>query len=203
MGDVVKGLGSVASAAAPFVGMIPGVGTLASGALGGVGGLMEGKNIGQSLLQGGEDAIPGALGGMLGRGANAFTNAGEGVIGGGSGLSGLLGSGLGGIASKIGGALGNTFAPGGTPDIGKIMGAVGGISNMIGGQQQRNSAQDYANSQIDMRNKLMQQLGQSPNFALPKITPYNGGPGTAGNMQRTGPVAPNLNQQSSSTSGGY
>lgn len=165
MGDVIKGIGKVVGSAAPVLGMIPGVGTIPAAIAGGVGGLASGKGLGGAL----RGAASGALGGL---GGGLLEKA----------TGGAAGRGLSGLAGQIGGALKGTYAPGGQLDLGKVLGTVGGVSQMIGQGKQRRSAQDYANAQIAQRNALMSKILAPQDYGLPQ---------------------PNLNQQSSATSGGY
>ena len=87
----VKGLGKIAQKAAPVVGMIPGVGTLAAAGIGAAGGLLADGNIG-SMLKG---AAAGAGGSLL---------AGSGVLGKIGQAAGKLGINAGNIPSLITGA---------------------------------------------------------------------------------------------------
>ena len=99
----------------------------------------------------------------------------QGGVGGAAG--GLIGKipGLQGMLGKVGGALGNsakdTFMPGGKLDLGKVLGAAGTVSGIVGQQKQRGQAEKYNNAMIEQRNKLMQQIMQQSNYNLPQITP--------------------------------
>lgn len=53
-----------------------------------------------------------------------------------------------------------------TPDVAKILAGVGGISGLIGQQQQRRSAQNYANAEIAQRNALMSQILGRQNYGF-------------------------------------
>lgn len=149
----VKSIGKIAKKAAPFASFIPGVGPLASAAIGAVGGLASGQGL--------KGALSGGLGGYLGgKSIGGLRN-----LGGGS-LSNLItGKGFGGqnilqrIMMKPGqagdinvlGSLGNLFRGGQTPGInpaggGQIIpqqpgnrgGILGSLGNLfgIGGQGQ-------------------------------------------------------------------
>lgn len=63
IGKVISKIGGVAKKAAPFVGMIPGVGPIAAGALGGLGGLVSGGFGG--ALKGAAGGAAGGFGGKL------------------------------------------------------------------------------------------------------------------------------------------
>src|SRR6266702_4144983 len=139
MGDVIKGIGNVVGTAAPFAGLIPGIGPLAAAGIGAGGKLLSGGGA-KGALTGG---LEGAAGGLA---SNAFG---------------------GDLASKIGGALKNQFAPGGQLDFSKILGVGGGIANLIGQGQQRKSAQDYANAGISQRNALMSKILGPQNYGIP------------------------------------
>lgn len=58
-------IGGLAEKAAPFVGMIPGVGTIAGGAIGGLGALAHGDGLSGALKYGAEGAAGGFGGGLL------------------------------------------------------------------------------------------------------------------------------------------
>lgn len=68
-------VGGLAEKAAPFVGMIPGIGTLAGGAIGGLGALAHGDGLGGALKYGAEGAAGGLGGGLL-KGATAGAEGG-------------------------------------------------------------------------------------------------------------------------------
>lgn len=84
----IKKLGKLASKAAPILGMVPGVGTLAAAGLGGLGALAAGKGLKGALKSG----LMGAAGGLAGQ-----------ALGGMGGLKGLMSGGLKGLAGKFGG----------------------------------------------------------------------------------------------------
>lgn len=166
MGKVIKGIGKVVSAPV--------------------------RGIGHALKTSGIPIVSG-IGANAERVGNAFAGKGgflKNLIGGGLPLAatalggaGLLGSGpLSGLASKIGGGLGGKLGgfgksllsqagqafsrPGGGPDLGKIITAGGGLANMIGANRQRNSAQNYANAQIQRRNRLQEAILQEPDYGI-------------------------------------
>lgn len=91
-----------------------------------------------------------------------------------------------GLVNKLGTSLGNTFAPGGNIDFAKVLGAAGGVADMIGRGQQRKSATDYANAGISQRNALMSKILGPQNYGVPNMnaqssaTPGIGGGGTTG-----------------------
>lgn len=65
--NIVKSVGKVARQAAPYMSLIPGVGTVASGLTGGLGALAEGKGISGALKSGlGAAASSGMIGSMSG-----------------------------------------------------------------------------------------------------------------------------------------
>ncbi len=156
----LKKVGGVAKKVAPFAGLIPGVGTLAGAAIGGLGSLASGDNIGEALKNGAIGGLSGyggskllggkgilGIGGALkkvgGRtpdiiGADQRGNGG-GTIGGSGPLSGLPmpdigkapgGGGLGGVLGGIGGLLGGSGGVGGF--LGGALKKVGGIDNVLG-----------------------------------------------------------------------
>lgn len=145
MGDIVKGIGKV-------VGAIP-------------------KGVGHALHTSGIPIVSGA-GGMI-------ENAGKGLAGDIPFLKGILPAagtaltaglgGLGGLAGNIGKAisapniLGNAA---GKLDLGKVIGAAGGISSIIGQNQQRKSAERYANAGINQRNQLMSKILAPQNYGI-------------------------------------
>lgn len=97
---LVRGGGKLLKKAAPFVGMIPGIGTIGAAALGGLGGLASGTSIGKG-------AAGGALGGLAGgalRGLGGIAGKALGGEGGGL-LSNILG-GAGNLLGSAGKALG-------------------------------------------------------------------------------------------------
>src|SRR5947207_2172333 len=87
------------------------------------------------------------------------------ATGGMANLSGL--GGLGGLAGKIGHALSGPNMLGnaaGKLDLGKLIGAAGGISGMVGQGRQRKSAQNYANARTSQLNVLMSKVLARPNY---------------------------------------
>lgn len=110
--NVVRRGAQVVSRAAPVVGLIPGVGTLAAGALGAGGALLGGENIGTALQRGALGAAGGLAGGVL-RGAGGV----GGVLGG-------AGRAIGSVGGSVGGALGAA---------GRAIGGVGGALTGAGG----------------------------------------------------------------------
>src|SRR5258708_18837645 len=129
LGDIGKFIGK----AAPFASLIPGVGPLAGAAIGAGGSLLSGGGAGGAVAGG----LEGALGGL----ANKSLSSPDGSF-----------------LSKIGGAVKNNFEPNGKLDLGRVLGAACGLSNMIGAGQQHNSAQNYGNAQIAQRNALMSKI---------------------------------------------
>jgi hypothetical protein len=168
----VKDIGGLAEKAAPFAGMIPGVGTLAGGALGGLGALAHGDGFGGALKYGAEGALSGYGGGLLRGGADAATTAADATGDTGGGFLSNVGN----MLKSGGSAIAKNFKnPDGSMNIGKLVAAGGAGMNMIGQAKQRNSAQNYNNSQIDQRNKLMSQIMTPQNLNLPSITPAGAG----------------------------
>jgi len=93
-GKVLGGVGDVVSKAAPLAGLIPGVGTLAGGIIGGAGGLLgnlNNKNVSLGSVFG--NTLKGGLGGAAGGLANKALLGGKGI----GGLVGLLKGGGGGV----------------------------------------------------------------------------------------------------------
>lgn len=111
--------------------------------------------------------------------AAAGIGAGAKLLGGGGGkgaVEGAAAGGLGGLANKLG-----AFNTDNKFDPSKAIGAAGTVMNMIGQGQQRKSATDYNNAQIQQRNMLMSKILSPKDF----------------NMS----PSPNLNQQGSATPG--
>lgn len=158
--SVGKVAGSAMKIAAPFAGMIPGVGTLAGIGLG------AGGNALGNLLSGKKQSLSGiATSGAAGGAGSALT--------GGQGFKGLgnIPSSLGnvGAALKKPGMLGSN-QPGGGFDMGKLASVGMAGVNMAGNMSKQKSAQKYGDAQIDMRNQLMSRLlsgggNQQYNFA--------------------------------------
>ena len=109
----LKGVGKLAVKAAPYVGMLPGVGTVGAAALGGLGGLMSGTSIGRGAAGG---ALGGLAGGALGK-FGGLIGAGAGALGlGGGGEAGGGGLDLSKFLKGAGGLIGQGYqALGGTP----------------------------------------------------------------------------------------
>lgn len=133
--------------------------------------------------------------------AAGIMGAGGKLLQGSSNLGAIAGAGLEGAA---GGEAGNLLS--GADSIGNLThnlgsmitdpkkaGAIGGIMNLIGTQNQRNSAQNYANGVIGQRNALMQKAMQPIDYGNMNLS------GTPSMISKN----PNLNQQSSATSAGY
>lgn len=168
-----KAVGGVAKQAAPFVGLIPGAGTIAGGALGGLGSLASGDSLGEALKYGAKGAVGGYLGSAA-LGGKGIAGLG-GLLKGGSGASGILGG-----LKKVGGSPGKVigmgpsgmpiFAPqeqgggggflgslggllgGGLKKIGGVDGLLGGASLGYGAYQQKQAG--------DMRNKALKMVEQ-------------------------------------------
>lgn len=153
----LSGLGKIVGDVAPLASFIPGVGPVAGAAIGAGGKLLAGKGLGGALKGG----LEGGLGGFANQ---ELSSPGDSFI------------------SKLGAAVKNNFEPEGKLDLGRVLGAAGGVEGLLGQGQQRKSAQGYANAQIAQRNALMSKILTPTNYGLP---------------------SPNLNQQSSATSGGY
>jgi len=147
MGKVVKGIGKVigkvAGVAAPFAGLIPGIGPLAAAGLGA-----------------GGKVLSRALGGK-----NTFGRGGLGEIAG-AGLAGAGGKFLSnrlpqGFLGKIGRAVSQPNILGnaqGKLDFGKVLGTGMAGLNLAGARAQRRSAERYGNAQTDIRNQLMSRI---------------------------------------------
>lgn len=73
IGSAVKGVGHLAEKAAPYVGMIPGVGTIAGGAIGGLGGLAAGDGLSGAVKYG----LEGAAGGYGGAALRSLSTGGK------------------------------------------------------------------------------------------------------------------------------
>ncbi len=216
IGRGVRGIGKIARKAAPFVGLIPGVGTLAAAGLGAAGGLLGGEGF-RGALRG---AAGGALGGLAGRipgvgnlisGAGSaiggafsgenplarFDRSGQGGGGGGGGDDG--GGGFGGAIRGIGGFLGRN-AP-------TILGGVSALSNARDDTRTRgfeDEQADFARQSMERRRAMEQQimsgLGQAPpsfdfssTFADPSnpFSQQQGVPGVGGiTMPQNVPIPP-------------
>lgn len=148
LGGALKKIGGVAKKIAPFAGLIPGVGTLAGAAIGGLGSLASGDNIGQALKYGAMGALSGYGGskllggkGLLGvPGALKKVGVGDGSAGGlvksaGGSLLGIGKPGFGALGS-LGGALTGGGGLGGLVDTGL------GAASIAGGISASNRAED-------------------------------------------------------------
>lgn len=118
----LKKVGGVAEKVAPYVGLIPGVGTIAGGAIGGLGALAHGDGLKGALKYGAAGAISGygnaaKLGGM---GAKAIFQGGLKKVG----------SNLGTLA--MGGKLGGNGIP--NPDVSGALNTANGIADKYGSQ---------------------------------------------------------------------
>jgi hypothetical protein len=89
----LHGIGHLAEKAAPYVGLIPGVGTLAGGVIGGLGGLAAGDGLGGALKYG----LEGAAGGYGGAALRGLSKGGQALALGTAALKG-------GVPSAPGGA---------------------------------------------------------------------------------------------------
>lgn len=159
LSDIGHMIGKVASNPLVTAGisMIPGVGIPGAALAGGLGRLMApGGNLGEAVKGGLTGAASGFAGGKLAS-----------MGGGGDGIMAKLG----GIMQQGKDQLGESLAPGGKIDFNKILNLGGTAANMMGQRQQRASAQNYANSQIDQRNVLLGKINQPQNYGLPQITP--------------------------------
>ncbi len=137
--SLLHGAGGIAKKLAPFVSLIPGAGTLAGAALGGLGSLAHGDKFGSILKSG----LMGAAGGFAGS-----------KLLGGKGLTGDIFKKLGHLATQPN-VLGNAS---GQLDLGKVLGLGAAGANVIGANAQRRSSQNYANAQTDQRNQLMSRI---------------------------------------------
>lgn len=106
---VGKTVGTVAQKAAPFAGLIPGVGPLAGLALGAGGSVLAGHNLATTLKSGAMGAASGLAGSKLlgGKGIGGLLSRAQGAIGSGGAAAGAEGAaaGGGGIPSSIGGLI--------------------------------------------------------------------------------------------------
>jgi len=158
MGGIVKGigkgLGGVLKTVAPALGMIPGIGNLAGGALGGLGGLMSGGIKG--LLSGGASGALGPMG-MIGNIASA---AGGGKPGGGAQTSGGGGGGgFLGTLGKIGGGIGKLLGIGGEGGgsaldaIMKLGGMGAGVASIASSAKDRKKQEAFTEGMMDRANQ--------------------------------------------------
>jgi len=153
----IKGIGKVVgkglSIAAPFAGLIPGVGVPLGMALG-----AGGKALGRAL-SGKNTFGNGGLGEIAG---GAAMGGGGAALAGGQGFKGLgnIGANISKIGkSGIGKAVAKQFtAPGGGVDLGRVVGAGTAVSSVLGARQSRKSAESYNNANTDLRNQLMSRI---------------------------------------------
>lgn len=202
MGGVVKGIGKVIGA--PVAGIGHALRTSGIPLVSGLGGTVE--NAGKGF----EGKAP-FLKSVLPAGALALGGlglAGEGPL---SGLLGGAGSKLGDFATTIGKALPIGLHGGQALDIGKLASGGLGLSSLMGAEQQRKSAQNYNNAEIQQRNQLMNSImggmgagmGATPTMGAPAYNPTGPNITPKGKNVATDPRSVNLNQQSSATSAGY
>lgn len=134
---VGRSVGQVAQKAAPLVGMVPGYGTVAGAALGGLGSLASGDSLKTALKSGAKGAIGGYLGASVG-GLPGLISKGQGLLG--SGLGGLVG--MSGIMSptgipdggfQIGNSVYNAAGDLISDNISGGSGALGFLGNLLGG----------------------------------------------------------------------
>ena len=185
MGGVIKGIGKVVGAVPAGIGHA--LRTSHIPIVSGLGGTVE--NAGKAF----EGKMPFFKGVLP---AAAMGLGGAGLLGAGplGGLLGGVGGDIGSLAGKIGKALPLGLQGGQGLDVGKLAEGGLGLANVIGAQQQQNAASKYNNAQIDQRNQLMSRILSGT------------GSGQPYNMQQSqgyNPKQPNLNQQSTATSGGY
>lgn len=128
MGQAIKTVGNIAQKIAPMASFIPGVGTMAGAALGGLGGLMSGGGF--------SGAAQGALGGFMGGQAHA---QGGGFM---SGLAGMLGNGQGGLSGM--GMLGAGAGLAGLGAIASNNGAFNPHITSVGGGGATQTADQYS-----------------------------------------------------------
>lgn len=159
MGDVIKGIGKLVSA--PVRGIGHALSTSGIPGLTNVGGVAE--NLGNAVA--GKGSFFGGVGKAVKSGAPLALGALAGPLAGGLGSllggGGSGGGGLGGIVGKIGRAVSSPNILGnaeGKLDLGKVIGAGGAISNVLGARRQRKSAENYANASTNQRNELMSKI---------------------------------------------
>jgi hypothetical protein len=172
---VGKVVGGVAKRAAPIAAMIPGVGTVAGAAIGGLGSRASGDNLKTAIGYGIKGALPGALGklGGLGGVLGGLKRIGGGgapsldvgdlskVIGNsgmpGGAAPGLGSSGKGGVLGSLGSIIGGAGGLGGI--LGGGLKKIGGVDGLLGG-----AATGYGAYQMkqagDMRNKALKMVEQ-------------------------------------------
>jgi hypothetical protein len=151
-GSFLGDIGQAGEEAAPVLGMIPGVGPLAAGVTGGLGGILH-KGLNSQGL--GEGLRYGAEGALSGLGSKLFAG-------------GTPGSSDTGFLRSLGKSLKGAFTnPDGSLNLEKAISAGGSVANMIGAGKQRKSAEDYANAQIGQRNALMSKILGPQNYGIP------------------------------------
>ena len=167
MGDVIKGIGRVVSA--PVRGIGHALATSKIPGLTNIGGVAE--NVGNAVA--GKGSFFGGLGKAAQSGAPLALGALAGPLAG--SLGGLLGGGGqeagGGLIGKIGHAISSPNILGnaeGKLDLGKVLGAGGAISGMVGAHRQRKSAENYANASTSQRNALMSKVLAPQNYGIPE-----------------------------------
>ena len=157
LGNALGSVGRFARRAAPLVGLIPGVGTLAAAGIGAAGGLLGGEGLGGAA----RGALGGALGGLAGGGLSALSNRPNAAPGGASGDSGDSGGGGGGgFFGGLGGALGSVgnFARN-NPEL--LLGGLGALQNAR--QQSRFEGQQreglgFARNQLQNQQAIQQMM---------------------------------------------
>lgn len=155
----LKKVGGLAEKAAPVVGLIPGVGTLAGGAIGGLGALAHGDGLRGALKYGAMGAASGLAGSKLlgGKGILGVPGALKKVIGSG-GHPEVVGLGPGGVPM-----INQTAGKSGLGGLGGIAGLlgsgfkkIGGVDGLLGagalgyGAYQQKQAGDYRNKALKM-----------------------------------------------------
>jgi hypothetical protein len=180
VGSIGKVVGKVAPIAASF---IPGIGPLASAAIGGISGMMSGGGIGGFLsgALGGLGGI-GGLGSMLGGSIGGFMQSAGGLLDG--ALGGLMsGGGFGGMMAGMGG-LGNILAQGGEMIFGP------GFTSMFGGTL---DALNVGGKGLGASNFLKKAGMGALDFAVGKIAGSMGGPDAKNALVPGGSTVLNVN----------
>ncbi len=149
----IKGIGRLAQKAAPFVGMIPGVGTLAAAGIGGIGGALSGGGF-KGALKG---AALGAAGGLIGKIPGVGRLAGK--IGG-----AVKGAGIGSALKGVGGFLKDN------PEL-----ALGGLS-AIQNAHQTSRFEGLQNEQLDFSRKEMERQQQLRDMLMQRFQNFNSAP---------------------------
>jgi len=180
VGSIGKVVGKVAPIAASF---IPGVGPLASAAIGGISGLMSGGGLGGAIsgALGGLGGF-GGLGSMLGGSIGGFMQSAGGLLDG--ALGGLMsGGGFGGMMAGMGG-LGNILAQGGEMIFGP------GFTQMFGGTL---DALNVGGKGLSASNFLKKAGMGALDFAVGKIAGSMGGPDAKNALVPGGSTVLNVN----------